>query len=461
MITLRPYQTAAVDKLREAYRQGLCSPLLVLPTGGGKTIIFCDVTARHVEKGGRVSILVHRVELVEQVVKALIDVGIEPGVISPEYPFRPRLPVQVCSVATVYNRLGRVPPPTLVVVDECHHAIRKTRWGKILEVWSKARRLGVTATPTRLSGEGLGDMFDSLIVGPSTQELIDLGALAQVTVYAPKQPDLAGLKRRGGDFATEALAAHMDRPTITGDCLDHYNRLAAGKQAVVFCVSVDHAKHVAQQFMAAGHTALSVDGGTHRDLRARIIRDFHQRTIRVLTSCDLISEGFDCPGIEVGVSLRPTASLALYLQQIGRCLRPAPGKDRALILDHAGNTHRHGLPTEPREWSLVGTRSGRGNATEREASVGVRICPHCFAASRTGSAACGACQRPFPVEPRKVAAKKGELEEVDPRARAARREQGKAQGLEALIELGKIRGYKNPAAWANHVWHARRAKRSA
>jgi len=461
MITLRPYQTAAVDKLREAYKSGSKSPLLVLPTGGGKTVIFCDVTARHVEKGGRVAILVHRVELVEQVVKALTDVGIEPGVVSPEYDWRPRRAVQVCSVATLYNRLTRMPPPTLAVVDEAHHAIRKTRWGKILTVWGRAHRLGVTATPIRLSGEGLGDMFDSLIVGPSTSELIELGALAPVTVYAPKQPDLSGLKRRMGDFVPAELAAAIDRPTITGDALEHYQRLARGKQAVVFCVSVEHARHVAQQFMGAGHTALHIDGGTHRDLRARIIRDFHQRTIQVLTSCDLISEGFDCPGIEVGISLRPTASLALYLQQVGRCLRPSEGKTRALLLDHAGNVHRHGLPTEHREWSLAGTRDSGRTATERDSTAAVRICPRCFAASRAGSSTCGACQRPFPVEARKVAHKKGELEEIDPRAREARREQGQARGLEALIELGKIRGYRNARVWAEHVWAARQKKRQA
>jgi DNA repair protein RadD len=458
---LRPYQADAIEDLRLAYRHGKRAPLLVMPTGAGKTVVFTFVTHSHVQKGGRVAILVHRVELVEQVVATLRQLGLRPGVVSPDYPYEPRLPVQVCSVATLYNRLSRFPPPTLAIADECHHVLPKTRWGKIFSAWPNVRRLGVTATPIRLDGSGLNAMFDDLILGPSTSELIDLGALAPVTVYAPKQPDLSSIPKRHGDYATSALVTAMDRPTITGDCLDHYQRLANGKQAVVFCVSVEHAQHVAQQFMAAGHTALSIDGGTHRDLRARIIRDFRDRTIRVLTSCDLISEGFDCPGIDVGISLRPTASLALYLQQVGRCLRPAPDKSRALLLDHAGNTHRHGLPTEPRAWSLAGTRASGRNATERDPATTVRICPHCFAASRAGSSACGACQRPFPVEARKVAHKKGELEEVDPRAREARREQGKAQGLEALIELGRIRGYRNARTWAEHVWAARQKKRQA
>jgi DNA repair protein RadD len=238
MITLRPDQSDALDEVRLAYRHGKRAPLLVAPCGWGKTVVFCVAAENHVARGGRVAILVHRVELVEQVVKTLTEVGITPGVVSPEYPYRPRLPVQVCSVATLYNRLSRFPPPTLAIVDEAHHAVRKTRWGKILTMWPSARRLGVTATPIRLSGEGLGDMFDDLVEGPSTSELIDLGALAPVTVYAPKQPDLTSLKRRHGDFVQAELSALIDRPTITGDALEHYQRLARGKQAVVFCVSV-------------------------------------------------------------------------------------------------------------------------------------------------------------------------------------------------------------------------------
>jgi superfamily II DNA or RNA helicase len=465
MITLREYQSGIIDKLRNAYKTGKKSPLVVSPTGSGKTVMFAFVAARHTELKGRVLILVHRSELVEQVVDTLAEYGISPGIIAAGYDFQPWKNVQVASVFTLIRRLHKIQPPTLIVVDEAHHATRRTTWGKIIAAYPTARVLGVTATPIRLSGEGLGDIFDDLIIGPDTNSLIELGALSPVTVYAPKEPDLSSLKKVGGDYDQRQLARLFDRSGITGDVLQHYRRLTPGRQAVAFCVSVEHARHVASQFAEAGVHACAIDGGTGRDIRRTIVRDFRERRIQLLASCDLISEGFDCPGIEVGISLRPTASVGLWLQQVGRCLRTSPGKERAVILDHAGNTYRHGLPTDERDWSLDGISAGAKRDGEGP-KHSIRVCPNCFAANKSTAECCRSCGQAFPVAPRKVKALEGELEEISPQeaaerkaAKEARQAQGQAQSLQALIELGTMRGYKNPAAWASHIFNARQSKR--
>jgi superfamily II DNA or RNA helicase len=227
----------------------------------------------------------------------------------------------------------------------------------------------------------------------------------------------------------------------------------------VFCVSVQHAQNVAEQFTAAGFPAFSLDGSLDASVRRDRVSAFRAGRVPVLTSCDLISEGFDVPGIEVGISLRPTASLGLWLQQIGRCLRIAPGKSEALILDHAGNSLRHGLPTDDHEWSLThGVAEHKG-----EAKGGIKVCGECWATNARTRQTCSECGAPFKVSPREIAHVEGELTELqaaDAR-RVARMDQGQKQTLDDLIALGKIRGYKNPVYWAKHVMAGRARKGAA
>lgn len=456
MIELRPYQQVMVDGIRAEYRSGARAVLAVAPTGSGKTVTFAFVTHGALAKGHRVMILAHRIELVDQISETLKAFDVQHGFIAANYPRSPRLPVQVASVQTLARRLAQTPEPDLVVIDEAHHATARNTLGTVLRHFPRARVLGVTATPLRLSGEGLGECFQRMVIGPSVQEMIDLGALSQVKVYAPPTIDASGLRLTRGDFAMADLAGIADKPTITGDVLDHYRRLACGLPAVAFCVSVEHARHVAQQFTEAGISSAHIDGGMDSALRRGVVQSFRRGQIKVMTSCELVSEGFDCPGIVAGLLLRPTASLGLYMQQVGRCLRPAPGKAHAIILDHAGNTRRHGLPTEAREWSLTGTERSQRKAPDEDA-MSVRVCPRCFAAERSGRSHCSNCGAAYPIAARKVAHVNGELEEVTEPS-DGRREQGAARSLAALVELGKLRGYRNPGAWAQHVMAGRSAK---
>jgi superfamily II DNA or RNA helicase len=461
---LRPYQEDAITRVRAAFREAR-RVLLVMPTGAGKTVCFAYVTHGAMRRGNRVLILAHRQELVDQISSALKSFDVDHGFIAAGYYERPRAMVQVGSTASVVRRLQRTVPPDLIVIDEAHHTTRKNTLGQILSAFPKARVLGVTATPVRLSGEGLGEVFERMVIGPTTQELMDLGALCPVRVYAPPGIDTSSLHMRAGDFAVAELIAAADKPKITGDAVDHYTRLARGRLGVAFCVSIDHAQHVAAQFTDAGYVAVRIDGAMDHMERRRIVAAFRERKIDVITSCDLISEGFDLPAIECGISLRPTASAGLWLQQVGRCLRTADGKSDAIILDHAGNTLRHGLPTEPREWTLDG-RERRSKRAASDGAVSVRVCSTCFAASPSGVTVCRSCGHPFPLQARKVDRVDGELQEITsariftPEQRAARQEQGRATDMRKLIELGTMRGYKDPAAWARHIIDARMAKQS-
>jgi superfamily II DNA or RNA helicase len=455
VITLRPKQQTLIQDIREGLRFHR-SLLAVAPTGFGKTVVFSYLASAVQSKGNRVIIVVHREELVDQVSRTLTDFDVPHGFIAAGRPSTPQQ-VMVASVFTLANRLNTYKPPDLLIVDEAHHAASGSTWGRVMKHWPGAYVLGVTATPIRLDGRDLSSAFQGMVEGPTVASLIADGSLCPYRMWTPPLV-LGKLKRRAGDFAKPELAEAMDKPSITGDAVAHYAKLAPGKRALVFCVSLEHALHVRDSFRAAGFTSERIDGKLDRPERKRLVRDFTRGTIQVLTSCDLISEGFDLPAIEVAVLLRPTDSLGLYLQQVGRALRTHPGKQHALILDHAGNAGRHGLPDDHRQWYLG---DEQGSTRKKKPVFTVRTCGKCYAAANPGAMVCAECGWQWPVESREVTQVKGELAEVDPAiARAkvqARIEVGMSKTLEALTQLEKQRGYK--PGWAQHVWSSRANQR--
>lgn len=456
MIQLRPYQNTLVERARANFLTGKLRQLLVLPTGGGKTVCFSHMAGNARAKGLNVWILAHRIELLEQISATLGAFNIPHGMVAPSLIGDRRQQVQVASVFTMARRLDRYAPPGLIIIDEAHHAIPGSTWGSIMQAYPKVPMLGVTATPVRLSGEGLGDLFQCMVQGPTVADLIEQGALSSYRLFAPATVDMSGLHTRMGDFVKAELQDLMDTRTITGDAVAHYHRLAPGKRAVAFCVSVKHAEAVAAQFREAGIPAASIDGGMDKALRQSVIKSFTAGDLRVVTSCDLISEGFDLPAIECAILLRPTQSLGLFLQQVGRSLRVFPGKKEAIILDHAGNVARHGLPDEDRIWSLDGRHKKKGAAPTL---VPVKTCPKCFATVASAATDC-ICGHHFVFASRDVEQVSGELEEVDKTSavRARRQEQGQAQTEQDLVAIGKSRGMKRPELWARHVLRARHAK---
>jgi DNA repair protein RadD len=458
---LRPYQVDGETKIRQAFAAGHKSPLYVLPTGGGKTVLFASIAQSADRRGKRVLILAHRVELVDQIVTALKQFDVYPDIIAAGYHRTTRLTnrsVAVASVQTLVRRLGEYAAPTLIICDEAHHCALGNTWSQIIRHYGEAKILGVTATPMRADGRGLKSTFDCLILGPNHSELIGQGFLVRPRVFAPPTVDTSSLHIRMGDYQIAESEALMDVPSITGDALSHYRKHAEGLPGLAFCTSVQHAHHVAEQFRNAGVSALALNGGTDKDVRRLAVQDFRDGKIKILASCDLFSEGFDVPGAHIGILLRPTVSEGLFLQQVGRLLRPAAGKTTAIILDHVGNTQKFGMPDETREWELTADI-----VHKKKAKPGIRVCPKCFAASPARARTCVECGHVFEVQPRQeVKEKDGELVELTAEQIAKRRErqaQGMTKDLASLIAFGRRKGYKDAETWAMHVLRWREAKK--
>ena len=446
--TLRPYQLEAVASIREAFRQRHRAVLFVLPTGGGKTVVFSHIAEQAAAKGSRICILVHRQELLRQASASLHSLGVRHGLISPRHGMDLSAPVQVASVQTLARRLHKLPPGLfqLLVVDEAHHSNAGT-WAKVLDHFQAARVLGVTATPCRTDGRGLGEWYSAMVQGPTAAELTASGHLAPARVLAPPGPSLLGLRKRMGDYDLNQAGQILQAGQAMGDCLAHYRRYLDGQTAIAFCCSVAHAEAVAQLFASHGVAAASIDGTMDGPTRERLLGDLGAGRLKVLTSCALIGEGVDVPSVAGCILLRPTQSVSLHLQMIGRCLRPQPGKT-AVVLDHVGNYQRLGHHLEELEWTLDGRI-----ARQRDAAPSIKVCPKCFAALPSTQPVCPECGHQFQPERRELQHVDGELVEIQQVQR--RREQAQAATLEELIAIGKRRGMKSPAGWAWHVMAAR------
>ena len=502
-MNLRPYQQQLITAIRLQYQLGHRKVLAVLPTGAGKTVCFSHIAQSAAKKGNRVLIAVHRQELLDQACRSL---PMPHGVIAANRAMDLSAAVQVASVQTLARRLHKLPRDffQLVIIDEAHHSNAGT-WAKVLDHFQQAHLLGVTATPIRLDGRGLGEHYQAMVEGPSAAWLTDNGYLASARVLAPPGFDTTGLRKRMGDFDTKEAEHRIG--TIMGDCLSHYRKHLNGQTAIAFCCSVAHAEAVASLFQCNGIPAASIDGSMDAGTRRELLSDLGTGRIKVLTSCALIGEGVDVPSVGGCILLRPTASTSLHLQMIGRCLRPQPGKT-AVILDHVGNVPRLGHHLEPREWTLDGERK-----RDREKAPSVKVCPQCFAAMASQARQCGECGHTFAAEARELQQVEGELVEIgaikvgdyvrfkDPKAmmessetflvddmcvtnnvvslskvqhpehrpivtrldrieidpRGAKRQQGTAQSLDDLRQLAQQRGYKR--GWAERVYQARLAKR--
>lgn len=481
---LRPYQTQMVTETRDALRD-VQSVLDYMATGGGKTAISGFMSGSASRRNKKVIFGVHRKELIKQTAKTFDKVGIPFGIIANGFTGDRRQNVQIASIQTLQKRLDWYGTPDLYIVDEAHHAGAAT-WAEVIDRYKGvgSKIVGLSATPERLDGEGLGQWFDRMVVGPSTGWLIDQGFLSPYRLFAPTVPDLSGIKK-GKDFNKGDLSDRMSGTKIIGDVVKHYRELAHKRKAMVFCVNVKHSLAIVEQFQAAGYRAAHIDGeSTNRD---ELIKAFEDGRIEILSSVDLVSEGFDLPAIEVAILCRPTHSLSLFIQQVGRVLRPvyargfdletqlgriaaiaAGPKPFALILDHSANTidrdkggRGHGLPDDEREWTLAGReKKGRGGKGADDVdAVTTRQCPSCFRVHKPAPS-CPQCGHDYPTMGRTVEELEGELQEVERNAAKIerKRDQAKANSVEDLVALGRARGMKNPQGWAKHIIEARERK---
>lgn len=455
----RPYQLKAESDLRAAYATGARAAMLTSPVASGKTVIFSRISAGVYEKRKRVLVLAHRKELIYQISNTLRAMGVPHGTMLGGQPGVPRKHVVVASVQTAYKRLRFLQEPDLIIADEAHRVCEDSAFGKIIAHFPSARVLGVSASPQRTDRRPLSNTFDTLVHGPSVAELVALGYLPPPEVYAPVRPDLSAVHVRRGDFVAGESETAMDKPHITGCAVEHYKKLAYGKRAIVFCVSIRHAERVAREFVSAGFAAAHIDGTMGDYKRVATLKAFEGGSVPILTTVDLLSEGFDCPGIEAAILLRPTMSVIVHVQQMGRAMRPAPGKDRSIIIDACGNVHRWGLPDEAREWSLDGIEQAPKESVPR-----VLVCQQCFAAF--ASPPCPRCGHINEVRGRSIKQVDGDLVQV-----AGASEYDAPETDDALADLtrqyailknvARNRGYANPQSWAFGIVSARLADRMA
>jgi DNA repair protein RadD len=386
VITLHQFQQDAVAEIERHIAEGRRKLLLVAPTGSGKTVIASELIRRWVAQYRRILFLAHRREIIDQTSAKLTANGVRHGIIMSGVDPRPMEPVQVASIDTLLVRGVRssamdLPPADLVIFDEAHRARGRTR-EHLIGLYPEAVLLGMTATPCRGDGRGLGNIFTTIIECPQVADLIVGGYLVKSRVYAPVNPDLKGVRVEKGDYVISQLAGRMNTEALVGDIVEHWHKHGEGRCTVAFAVNVAHSVAIRNQFLRAGVCAEHLDGETPIPEREAILARLASRETKVVSNCMVLTEGWDCPPIGCAVLARPTKQMGLFRQMIGRVLRPADGKTDAIVLDHSGAVFRHGLPEDRVEWTLdVDGRAATPAHEKRKTgkAPALRECPSCKA----------------------------------------------------------------------------------
>jgi superfamily II DNA or RNA helicase len=381
---LREYQTKLIDDIRNELYKGKKNICAVLGCGGGKSVIQGEIARSATQKKNEVLFIVHRQELCRQIENTFRQCGVD---------------FDYCTIAmvqTLCRRVSGLKEPKLILVDECHHILSNS-YRKIIDSFPNAVVIGFTATPVRMNEGGLGAVFESLVESVSTKWLIENHYLAPYKYYGADLADTRNLHTRNGEFVPDEVELLMARTVIYGSTVENWKKFADGRQTIVYCSSINTSRETARAFKEAGITAAHLDGTTGKTEREQTVADFRGGKIKVLCNVDLFGEGFDVPGCEAVVLLRPTQSLSLHIQQSMRSMRYKPGKT-AIILDHVGNYTRHGLPDEERDWSLQQKKKGRKHEST------VKTCPNCYTVVPTGKPACPHCGYEFKEEKQKTTA---------------------------------------------------------
>lgn len=423
----------------------------------GKTVTAAELVRSAVAKGSRVLVVAHLKEIIDQTSAKLDAYAVPHGVIQASHWRRfPDLPVQIASVQTLVRR--EFPPAELLVIDEAHHA-RAGTYGKIIEAYPKAPLIGLTATPWRGDGKGLGELFDAMVVAATPAQLIEQGHLVRFGGFSFELPDLSGVRQKGSDYDEIQLEMACNKARIVGGIVDEWLAHAGGVRTICFAVGVAHSLSIVERFRQAGVAAEHLDADTPKPEREAILARLAAGTTRVLSNVGILTEGWDCPSAACCILARPTKSLVLYLQMVGRVLRPHPesGKDRALLFDHAGAMLEHGLPDEPRDYSLEADVA-RG---KRDQAHGVVQCPppcgRVYPATDPCCPECGALnarqRRPGDAE-REVEEVQAQRKLAIDEIRSIRNVSVRTQAAEykRLLKLAEAKGYKT--GWAAHKFKA-------
>ncbi|MBR0719391.1 DEAD/DEAH box helicase [Bradyrhizobium liaoningense] len=456
---LRPYQAKVVEEFWRAVEAGLRRIILVAPTASGKTVVARAVVEQARGRALGSLFLAHRREILTQTSNKLR--GIPHGIIRPGNLLRPLELVQIASVQTLHRRaikagILELPEAALVIVDECHHVVANS-YRSIIECYPESILLGLTATPCRGDGRGLGNVFQAMIQCPQVGDLIEQGFLVPTRVYAPVDPDLHGVRVRHGDYVESDLADRMDRPKLVGDIVTNWIKFAQRRKAVCFATSVRHSIHIRDEFFAAGVRAEHIDGTTPMDERDATLARLASGEIEIVTNCMVLTEGWDMPALGCLILARPTKQMGLYRQMIGRGLRPAPNKTNCIVIDHSGATYRLGFAEDHVEWTL--DPDLKANNPTHAVRVGdqpggpkIVECRECGAA-RVGGMACLSCGYLPELSPCAIEVVDGDLGLVDPSRRARPCLDDpylRNQWFSMLAGIAAERGYK--AGWVAHQY---------
>lgn len=429
---LRDYQLDIVNRVHNSWIHGHKRPCIVLPCGAGKSIISAEIAKRATYNGKNVLFIVHRKELCEQIKNTFQNHDVD------------MVKCNICMVQTVTRRLAAINKPDLIITDESHHALAKS-YRNIYNYFKNSYGVGVTATPIRLNGSGLGDVYDDILNGVSAKWLIENKYLSPYDYYAPSVADLSRLKVKNGDYEMNEAENMLNLDTIYGDVIGHYKNLSGGAKAICYCVSVNHSRATATAFCAAGIPAAHVCANTDIKTRTEAMKAFRSGDIKLLCNADLYSEGIDIEDCGVSILLRPTKSLTLFIQQSMRCMRYVPGK-RALIIDHVGNYTRHGMPDDDREWKLD---SKKGESINKN-TFSIRQCPYCYAVLPLKTAVCCKCgeelikNKEYKLNEIKTASLEKITNYSSPK---------ECRDMEALRVYAKSKGYK--PGWAYYMGKSR------
>lgn len=471
MITLFPDQIDLDARLRTEIARHQ-SVLIYAPPGFGKTILAAHIINGAYRKKRRAVFVCHRKLLLEQTAKTLSKFGINYGFIAAGYPKNPLANIQVATIGSLTGHFDQY-DFDLVIGDEAHIS-GSPQWVALFAHYRAkgAKILGLSGSPERADGKPLSMNFDELVRGPDPQFLIDVGRLAKFRAYAPVVADLSGLRKSAGDYTTASMEEKFDKPSIIGDAVSSWGKFARGLRTVIYCVSVEHSKHTAATFQANGVNIQHMDGETLAVDKKRIIMGFARGDVQGISSCDLLTTGFDLSSqvdmdvpIQCGQYLRPTASLPLATQMLMRPMRAQEG--HAVLLDHVNLFKTHGLPSDPHDWNWRGNeRKGGGKGGHVTPTT---TCGDCFATFRATQPKCPFCGCVRDSEGRQIQVVDGELEEVNPDlVRQAREEEKRSRQIIEKMEerecktltdwvrLGKKRGHGN--GWAKIMWKVKGKK---